>query len=239
MLSHLATEAANGNLTDAQSESIDQEFTSIKAEITQLCEPPESAWTIVGYEHESTQVPAGSVLRYGVPGTPASWSIPVEVTVDTTIPADGGNGFFGVDPKPGYPKVIQALPGSVFLGDAVTCETITAAIYPETSVNLELSTITLLSSADAATALTTLNAAVNKVASQRGYLGAKVNRLTATTSVMTVQSQNLTSAAGNISNADLGHVVTSLAQKSVSQSLGTFALQQATQSQHSVLKLLS
>ena len=96
----------------------------------------------------------------------------------------------------------------------------------------------LTSAANAQLALTAISTAIDSVSSQRGQIGASVNRLTAATNVITSQVQNLTSASNGIMNADVAKTVANMTQYNVLQSTGMSALQQANQSQQSVLKLL-
>lgn len=116
--------------------------------------------------------------------------------------------------------------------------TITTTINALSAMSLGLSGSNLNSQTNASSALTLINAAIGSVASQRGDLGASVNRLTAASNVMTAQVQNLTSAANSIMNADVGKTVANMTQYNILQSTGMAALQQANQSQQAVLKLL-
>jgi flagellin-like hook-associated protein FlgL len=88
-----------------------------------------------------------------------------------------------------------------------------------------LSSANLNSQASAAAALNLITAAVDGISSQRGTVGANINRLIATASDIGTEQINLTSASNSILNADIG--------KS-----GMASLQQANQAQQAVLKLL-
>ncbi len=116
--------------------------------------------------------------------------------------------------------------------------TIQTSITALSSDALNLTSQSLSTPSGAATALTTINAAINSVSAQRGDIGASINRLTAASNVMTSQVQNLTSASNSISNADVGKTVANMTQYNILQSTGMAALQQANQAQQSVLKLL-
>ena len=91
---------------------------------------------------------------------------------------------------------------------------------------------------DAQAALTAITTAINTVASQRGVIGAAVNRLNAASNVMNAQIQNLTSALSGISDADIGETVANLSKFNTLQQTGISALQQANQASQSILKLL-
>jgi flagellin len=116
--------------------------------------------------------------------------------------------------------------------------TITTTINALSATALNLNGASLTSSSNASSALSLINTAIGTVAGQRGDIGASVNRLTAASNVMTGQVQNLTSAENSIMNADVGKTVANMTQYNILQSTGMAALQQANQSQQSVLKLL-
>lgn len=106
------------------------------------------------------------------------------------------------------------------------------------ATTLSLNGSDLQNDTDAASALTAINSAIGTVSAQRGAIGASINRLTAASSVMTGQVQNLTSASNGLMDADIGKTVTDMTQYNVLQSTGMAALQQANQAQQAVLKLL-
>lgn len=96
-----------------------------------------------------------------------------------------------------------------------------------------------LSSAGAAqSALASINAAIAVVASDRGNIGAVINRLQAASNVESVQVQNLTAAEDQITAANIPQQVTNLSEFSILNQSGISALAQANSSQQSILKLL-
>lgn len=120
----------------------------------------------------------------------------------------------------------------------VSNTTIKTSIQALSATTLGLNGSSLQTKDGAAAALTLINTAIGTVAAQRGDIGASVNRLTASSNVMTSQVQNLTSAENSIMNADVGKTVANMTQYNILQSTGMAALQQANQSQQAVLKLL-
>jgi flagellin len=96
----------------------------------------------------------------------------------------------------------------------------------------------LKTSAGAQTELAAITAAIGTVAADRGAVGASVNQLTASQSVVNTEVTNLQSAANDIQNADIGKTVANMTQYSVLQQTGMAALSQSNQAQQSVLKLL-
>ncbi len=91
---------------------------------------------------------------------------------------------------------------------------------------------------DAQTTLTYINQAISDVASQRGNIGAEINRLQAASNVESVQVQNLTSAEDSIMAANIPQQVTNLSEYSILNQSGISALAQANSAQQSILKLL-
>ncbi len=96
----------------------------------------------------------------------------------------------------------------------------------------------LNTAADAQTTLTYINQAISNVASQRGNIGAEINRLQAASNVESVQVQNLTSAEDSIMAANIPQQVTNLSEYSILNQSGISALAQANSAQQSILKLL-
>jgi len=137
----------------------------------------------------------------------------------------------------------------VFTGDGTTnggtSLDVTVGVLTSASVGTnqgnagqDLSSTTLTSQTNAASALALITAAINDVSSQRGTVGANINRLSATASAQSAAQTNLTSAANSIMNADIGKTVANMTQYNVLQSTGMAALQQANQAQQAVLKLI-
>jgi len=63
---------------------------------------------------------------------------------------------------------------------------------------------------DAAGAAVTVNTAINQVSGYRGGLGASMNRLASTASVLDIKAENLLAAESGISDADMASSVTSM-----------------------------
>lgn len=100
------------------------------------------------------------------------------------------------------------------------------------------STSDLLSAANAQTALSAINAAIQTVAATRGQIGAVINRLQSASNVISNQVTNLTSAENTITAADIPTAVANLTKYSILEQTGISALAQANQQQQLVLKLL-
>jgi flagellin len=103
---------------------------------------------------------------------------------------------------------------------------------------VNLSTTDLSTQSGAQTALTSINSAIQNVASMRGSLGAGINRLQSASNVINNQVQNLTTAEDGIRAADIPSAVASLTKYSILEQTGVAALSQANQMQQLVLSLL-
>lgn len=98
--------------------------------------------------------------------------------------------------------------------------------------------IDLNTAADASTALSAINSAIQSVASMRGSIGANINRLQSASNVMNSQVQNLSAAEDGIRAADIPSEVANLTKYSILNQTAISALSQANQMQQSVLALL-
>lgn len=103
---------------------------------------------------------------------------------------------------------------------------------------VNLSSTSLASQTGAQSALTELTSAIGNIAADRGNLGAVTNRLTAASTVISSQVQNLTSSEDGIMSADIPSEVASLTKYQILEQTGMSALAQANQMQQNVLKLL-
>jgi flagellin len=127
----------------------------------------------------------------------------------------------------------------VFLSDGTTGggSTISTSVGTLTSAGLTLSG-DLTSTANSQSELTNITAAIATIASQRGAIGANINRLQAAGNVINAQVQNLSKAEDGIRAADIPAEVANLTKYQILNSTGISALAQANQVQQSVLKLL-
>jgi flagellin len=138
-------------------------------------------------------------------------------------------------------SVFSASTTSIFLSDAgsnstiaFTVGTLSTAAAP---AGLGLAGTDLLTTTDAQAALTAINTAVGTVASDRGTLGASLNRLQSAQNVINVQVQNITSAESSITSANIPQDVSNLAQQTVLEQTGIAALSQANQQTEALLAL--
>ncbi|MDE1175628.1 MAG: flagellin [Edaphobacter sp.] len=146
--------------------------------------------------------------------------------------------------------VFSATPVSIFVSDGTTsgASTFSDTIGVLTKASVGTTTggaagedLTANATLDATTAssiLTSLTAAVQDVAYQRGTIGADINQLNAASNVASTQSVNLADAENSIRATNYGTATSDLAKYKVLSETGIAALSQANSVQQDVLKLL-
>lgn len=96
----------------------------------------------------------------------------------------------------------------------------------------------ILTAANAQTAMTNIDAALNVVNTARSTLGSVQNRFEYTISNLEIANENTSAARGRIMDADFAAETSSLSRAQILQQAGTAMLSQANTSQQQVLKLL-
>ena len=104
--------------------------------------------------------------------------------------------------------------------------------------SLGVSGIAVSTQASANAALASIDAAINTISTERGKLGAIQNRLQATISSLSSQSQNLTQSESRIRDTDMASAVTNMTRLQILQQAGVAAQSQANQSPQVLLSLL-
>ena len=87
-------------------------------------------------------------------------------------------------------------------------------------------------------AMSQLDSAIAYVSSQRGKLGAMMNRFENVISVLNVSSENASAARGRIVDADFAVETANLSRSQILQQAGTAMVAQANQLPQNVLSLL-
>jgi flagellin len=93
--------------------------------------------------------------------------------------------------------------------------------------------------ANAGTALTTVKAAITKLAEDRADIGANISRLRMTSEQLGVLKDNLSSANSRIKDVDVAEESTQFARYNILVQAGTAMLAQANATPQSALRLLS
>jgi flagellin len=102
------------------------------------------------------------------------------------------------------------------------------------SVGTSYATLSAADNAD----ISEIDAAITRVSTARGEMGAVQNRLDHTLSVSAAYQENLTAAESRIRDVDMAEEMVNLTKMQVLQQAGTAMLAQANQQPQSVLKLL-
>jgi flagellin len=97
---------------------------------------------------------------------------------------------------------------------------------------------TVDTTANAATALTNVQAAINQLATDRATIGANVSRLNSTSEQLGVVRDNLTAASSRIRDVDVAEESTNFAKFNILVQAGTAMLAQANQAPSAVLRLI-
>jgi flagellin len=114
----------------------------------------------------------------------------------------------------------------------------TATISYSDAAGQSLSNTDLSNETDAQAALTALNTAISDVAAQDGYIGAQINTLNSVSSVMSTQSENVTSAQNAVQATDYASATSNMSKYEILSQTGIAALAQANSIQQEVTKLL-
>jgi flagellin len=102
-----------------------------------------------------------------------------------------------------------------------------------------LSTINLLSGANASTALQVIDAAIDQVSTARAQIGAfQTNTLQTSIDTLGIASENLSAAKSNITDTNVAQEMTNFTKEQIIMQAGESVLQQANAAPQAVLKLL-
>jgi len=126
---------------------------------------------------------------------------------------------------------------SVLVGSQST-DTITISLSSLTSTSLGVKTLDVSTQADANTALTTLDAAINTVSAARADIGAQESRFNFSADSISTQTQNLQAANSAISDVDIAAEQATLSSAEVKTQAAVSAEAAANQMPQYLLKLL-
>ncbi len=210
----LATETSNGTLNQSQTDAANQEYQSILAEIDNI----------------------GSTTTYNgkqVFGQAAGQTVDIYVG-DSTDTGASINSLYFAEVK------------STSLGDGGGTVALTAASgatpatikYTAGTGQVDLTGTLNTSTTASQGILNKLNDAIKDVAAQDGYVGAQINTLTAVSSVISTQQQNIVSAQNAVQATDYAQASSDLSKYEILSQTGISALAQANSMQQEVTKLL-
>ena len=108
-----------------------------------------------------------------------------------------------------------------------------------TSSTLGIASLSVTASAEALTALTTIETAIASVTAARGKVGAVQNRLQRSVSALSITSENLQAAESSIRDADIAHEIAQLTRNQILVQTSTAMVGQSNLIPQSVLQLLA
>ncbi|MCY7299110.1 MAG: flagellin, partial [Ilumatobacteraceae bacterium] len=106
------------------------------------------------------------------------------------------------------------------------------------ATTLGINTSSVVTAADAATAITSFSAAIATVSTQRGNLGALQNRFESMINNLQVTTENLVASESRIRDTDMAAEMTNFTKNQILSQAGTAMLAQANQVPQSILSLL-
>jgi len=108
-----------------------------------------------------------------------------------------------------------------------------------TSSTLGIASLSVTASAEALTALTTIETAIASVTAARGKVGAVQNRLQRSVSALSISAENLQAAESSIRDADIAHEIAQLTRNQILVQTSTAMVGQSNLIPQSVLQLLA
>jgi flagellin len=131
-----------------------------------------------------------------------------------------------------------SLSGAVIQTGANEGETLDISIEDMSTTGLAINTLSLASRANAASAISTVNEAINTVSTERSKLGAYQNRLQHKIANLDTSAENLTAAESRIRDIDMAKEMTNFTKNSILTQAATAMLAQANALPQGVLQLL-
>jgi flagellin len=134
---------------------------------------------------------------------------------------------------------LTAIDTKAGLGDTKGAVSYAAGAFTYTATPGQiLNTDKLDTAANAQQALTDVNAAINDIAAQDGYVGSQINTLSAMSNVISTQQQNITAAQNAVQATDYATASSNMSKYEILSQTGISALAQANSVQQEVTKLL-
>jgi flagellin len=165
-----------------------------------------------------------------------------ELSQQATTGTIDANGIANINAEYGQisSQITDILANTKFNGQAVFANTAKVAVGDFTAVDLTtaLAKTAITSTSSASGDLTAVQADLQTVSTQRAQLGASEQTLNNYATVLGVQSQNLTAASSQITDANVADEVVNLSKFQILNQSGISALGKSNQSAQSVLALL-
>jgi len=215
-LRELAVQSSSDTIGNTERGFLNKEYSSLKDEIDRITNAT---------EYNGTRLLVGNQESLDPALVNRSNSYPLEIQV-------GKDYFGGVDEKG------QANPVNVIRIDLQNLNTNTDSNGLNLGRSTEDGGTRVDSKESAQQSLGTLDAAIQKVAEYRSYLGAIQSRLGSTINNLSVQSENFAAANSRIRDTDFADETAKLTQSNILKQAGVAVLSQANQSPQAALRLL-
>ncbi len=121
---------------------------------------------------------------------------------------------------------------------ALSGQTISISISSMAASNIGVSGLTVSSSSQAGSSMSQIQSAIDKVSTQRSYLGALQNRLEHTIANLDTNAENTQSAESRIRDTDMADEMVKFSKNNILAQAGQSMLAQANQSTQGVLSIL-
>ncbi|HDR7961044.1 flagellin N-terminal helical domain-containing protein [Bacillus wiedmannii] len=228
----------NIQLSNVSTEALKLNNLDIEGTSTETLKMTDADITALGSAHTDTKTAAGKLA--GIADTASV--VPKDLTdaIANVASFKAGfekvKGFLGSKEVEGIEKALEKFdaPGGQTL---VNAKAIGAALTTDTSTFKKDSTYTKDTS-DASTAIASIDAALESIASNRATLGATLNRLDFNVNNLKSQSSSMASAASQIEDADMAKEMSEMTKFKILNEAGISMLSQANQTPQMVSKLL-
>ncbi len=215
-LRELAVQSSSDTIGNTERGFLNKEYSALKDEIDRITNAT---------EYNGTRLLVGNQESLDPSLVNRSNAYPLEIQV-------GKDYFGGVDEKG------QANPVNVIRIDLQNLNTNTDSNGLNLGRSTEDGGTRVDSKESAQQSLGTLDAAIQKVAEYRSYLGAIQSRLGSTINNLSVQSENFAAANSRIRDTDFADETAKLTQSNILKQAGVAVLSQANQSPQAALRLL-
>jgi len=215
-LRELAVQSSSDTIGNTERGFLNKEYSALKDEIDRITNAT---------EYNGTRLLVGNQESLDPSLVNRSNAYPLEIQV-------GKDYFGGVDEKG------QANPVNVIRIDLQNLNTNTDSNGLNLGRSTEDGGTRVDSKESAQQSLGTLDAAIQKVAEYRSYLGAIQSRLGSTINNLSVQSENFAAANSRIRDTDFADETAKLTQSNILKQAGIAVLSQANQSPQAALRLL-
>jgi len=135
-------------------------------------------------------------------------------------------------------RVLSAAQTLTLQAGAYTSQTLTIAVTGAKTNDLGVSTVNMSTMANAVSAISTLDMAIQSVSTLRSNLGAYQNRLEFTITTLGIQQENMAASESAIRDADIAQETISFTRNQILVSAGTSVLAQANVVPQTALQLL-